>query len=123
MKVIIAGSRTINDPKAVGQAINKSNFAISEVVCGCAIGVDRLGEAWAIANGVPVKQMPADWNKNGKAAGPIRNRQMAQYADAAIIVWDGKSRGALNMIQEIKKVNKPYFIDVINDDNTLEEFI
>ncbi len=34
----------------------------------------------------------ADWNKYGKKAGPVRNRKMADYAEALIAVWDGKSR-------------------------------
>lgn len=113
MKVIIAGSRTINDYKNVVNAIKNSKFEITEVVCGCAIGIDRLGQQWANVNQIPVKQMPANWNEYGKKAGIIRNIQMAQYADAAIIIWDGKSAGSKNMISEIKKVNKPYFIDVI----------
>ena len=58
--------------------------------------------------------MPAQWDLYGRAAGPIRNAQMADYADAAIIIWDGKSPGSLNMIKEVKKVNKPHYIDVIN---------
>jgi len=113
MKVIIAGSRTITDYKAIGQAITASKFNITEVVCGCAIGVDRIGQTWAIANGIPVKEMPADWQTYGRSAGIIRNMQMADYADAAIIIWNGKSPGSLNMIQYFKKQNKPYFIDII----------
>lgn len=118
MKVIIAGSRTITDYASVLKAIINSKIDITEVVCGCAFGVDRLGQQWANVNNVPVKEMPADWSKHGKSAGPIRNREMAEYADAAIIIWDGHSKGALNMIQEIKKINKPYFIDVVNNETT-----
>lgn len=113
MKVVIAGSRTIKDMAAVAAAIEMSKFDISEVVCGKATGVDSLGERWAIMGGIPVKEFPAEWDKYGNAAGPIRNRKMAEYADAAIIVWDGKSTGSRNMIKEIKKVSKPYFIDVV----------
>lgn len=119
MKVIIAGSRTIKDFKAVINAVNNSKFKITEVVCGCAIGIDRLGQQWAISNNIFVKEMPADWNKYGKKAGIIRNIQMAEYADAAIVIWDGKSPGSKNMISEIKKVNKPYYIDVCISDNDL----
>ena len=116
MKVVIAGSRTISDYAAVVKAINSSKFDISEVVCGTAAGVDKLGERWAISNNIPVKEVPAKWHKHGKSAGPIRNRDMAEYADAAVIIWDGSSPGALNMINQMKKVNKPYYIEVIKDD-------
>jgi YspA, cpYpsA-related SLOG family len=119
MKVVIAGSRTISNNAFVYKAIENSGFKIDEVVCGCAIGVDRIGQQWAILNDVPVKEFPADWNTYGNAAGVIRNVKMADYADAAIIIINGKSLvegktpGSLNMIKEIKKFNKPYFIDIL----------
>ena len=116
MKVVIAGSRTILDYSSVARAVELSKFDISEVICGMAVGVDTLGERWAISRGIPIKYMPADWKRHGKSAGPIRNMQMAEYADAAVIVWDGKSPGALNMINQMKKINKPYFIEVNKDD-------
>lgn len=118
MKVIIAGPR-YKDPinkipfdnyPLVVEAIEKSGFEITEEVCGMAIGVDRLGEQWAIANSIPVKEMPANFTKHGKAGGPIRNREMAEYADAAVIVWDGKSRGTRNMINEMIRKKKPYYL-------------
>ena len=46
-----------------------------------------------------VAYFPADWDKYGKAAGFIRNEQMAQNADALVVFWDGKSRGTKNMIE------------------------
>lgn len=77
----------------VRAAVDASGFRITEVVSGVAHGVDKLGERWAQAHKIPVKQFPAQWNKYGNAAGPIRNREMAEYADALIAVWDGQSRG------------------------------
>jgi hypothetical protein len=99
MKVIIAGSRTITDYQLVEDAVSESGLKITEVVSGRAQGVDTLGEVWAARHSVPVKPFPADWNTHGKSAGPIRNRQMAEYADALILIWDGKSRGSFNMLQ------------------------
>jgi hypothetical protein len=52
---------------------------------------------------VPLKIFPAQWSIYGKGAGYIRNREMAQYADALIAFWDGKSKGTKNMIDEAKK--------------------
>lgn len=45
----------------------------------------------------------SDWKRDGKAAGPIRNRAMAEYADALILVWDGSSRGSGNMLGEARR--------------------
>ena len=121
MKVIIAGTRSVSDYSLVVQAVQRSGYNITEVVSGCATGIDRLGEQWARANNVPVKEMPADWNRYGNSAGPQRNRAMAEYADAAIIVWDGKSRGTRNMIENMVRRKKPYYIAMTS--TTLEDFV
>lgn len=111
MKVIIAGSRTITDQNIVDHAVFNSGFRISEVVCGGARGVDRLGKQWARGY-TPVKMFPADWDTHGKAAGHIRNTQMAAYADALILVWDGESRGSADMIQKAR-AHDLYIYEVI----------
>lgn len=121
MKVIIAGSRTIDDYKLVVDTINSSCYTITEVVSGTAVGVDRLGERWALANNIPIKEMPADFSKYGKTAGPRRNKEMAEYADAAIIIWNGESPGTRNMIENMIRRKKPYFIGMTSA--TLKDFI
>lgn len=119
MKVIIAGSRILSDYSLVTQAMKRCGFHVTEVVCGCATGIDRLGEQWARANNISVKEMPANWDRDGKAAGPIRNREMAKYADAAVIIWDGKSAGTRNMVDEMIRAKKPYFLQLT--ESTLED--
>lgn len=99
MKTIIAGSRNIDMPlAALNDAVIMSGFDITEVVSGTARGIDRTGELWAEWKGIPVTRFPANWEKYGKAAGYKRNVQMAEYADALIAVWDGKSSGTKHMI-------------------------
>lgn len=100
MKTIIAGSRTITDYKLLCEAIRKSGFDITEVVSGVARGVDALGERYAADNGIPTRRFPANWNEHGRAAGPIRNGEMAKYADALTALWDGQSRGTRDMLHK-----------------------
>lgn len=121
MKVIIAGSRNIDDYSLVVRTIQNSGYDITEVVSGTAVGPDRLGEQWARANNIPIKEMPADWIRFGNSAGPQRNRAMAEYADAAIIIWDGQSKGTRNMIENMIRRQKPYHIGMTSA--TLEDFI
>jgi hypothetical protein len=113
MKTIIAGSRTITDYALVEQAVMDSGFEITEVVSGKEPkGVDRLGEMWADFNCVPVKPFQItqdDWKTYGRSAGPIRNKEMAEYAEALILVWDGKSRGSQSMLAIAKKLNLKIF--------------
>lgn len=104
MKVIIAGSRSITDMQCVIFAIEKSGFNITEVVSGTAKGVDTLGEKWALDNCIKVKKFPANWRKYGNHAGGRRNFQMAEYADALIAVWDGRSNGTKNMINHAENL-------------------
>lgn len=101
MKLIIAGGRayqlSLNDFIDLGFCFDG---VATEVVSGGAEGVDMCGEAWAKAQGLRVQRFSPDWNLHGKAAGPIRNRMMAAYADAAVIFPGGK--GTENMMQEAR---------------------
>ncbi len=117
MKLIIAGSRTIKEPAFMNWAFLKFPFInpIEEVVSGCARGADTLGEWWAKSRGYKIKRFPAAWGIHGKKAGPIRNRQMAEYADVLIALLDGASRCTGNMINIMKELNKPVFVYNISD--------
>lgn len=99
MRTIIAGSRTVTDFAVVEWAVWASGFEPSVVLSGCARGVDSLGEEWARRKGVPVERYPADWEKLSRAAGVLRNQQMAEKADALIAIWDRKSKGTEDMIR------------------------
>lgn len=124
MKCIIAGSRTVTADKFY-KAIAKSKLAadtstITEVVSGRANGVDAFGELWAYMMGIPVVPFEPDWDnldapgalvrvrkgdgkKYNARAGFDRNELMAQYADALILIWDGKSKGSADMLQLARK--------------------
>jgi len=116
MKVIIAGSRRINDYARVCKAVIDSGFEVTEVVSGRAKGVDTLGEQYAEEHNLPAKLFPADWGQYGRAAGPIRNGQMAEYADALIAIWNGESRGTENMVKQAVKKQLKIFIDHIAEE-------
>lgn len=104
MRVIIAGSRNLPTDNAaiyyVSDAYHKSGFKATEIVSGGCRGVDLAGEMFAQERGIPIKRFIPDWSGLGKSAGPVRNRQMAEYADALIAIWDGVGRGTANMIEE-----------------------
>lgn len=110
MKVIIAGSRSITDAFMVRRAVEDSGFRVTEVVCGLARGVDKLGRLYAQRNNIPVKEFPANWEKFGRAAGFKRNREMALYADALIAIWDGYSKGTANMIRQAEERSLKLFV-------------
>lgn len=116
MRVIIAGSRSYPGwIDGVDRAVKASGFEIAIVISGVARGADTAGGMWAYANNIPVESYSADWDKYGRKAGPIRNQQMANEADALIALWDGKSRGTRDMINRMR--NKPTFVYWENDWN------
>lgn len=117
MKVIIAGSRFITNYELVVEAVKDSGFEISEVVCGVARGVDSLGERYAKENGIKLSYFYADWKGLGKKAGLVRNEQMGNYADALVLVYDGKSPGSTHMLKYAKKKKLKIYVKDINEVN------
>ena len=111
MRTIIAGSRT-GTPEDLAQALNACPFtyAITIVLSGTAQGIDRAGEQWARENGIPLERYPAQWTEHGKAAGLMRNAEMADRADALVAVWDGKSKVTENMISQARRKGLEVFV-------------
>lgn len=109
MKVIIAGSRNIQNKDYVLSKLNEElePEKVEEVVSGGADGVDTIGEIWAENNGVPVERFDPEWEKYGKSAGHIRNNEMAKYADKLVAFWDGDSRGTKSMIEKAESEGIP----------------
>lgn len=113
MITIIAGSRNIWDYNKVKAAVKNSGFDIDTVVSGTAGGVDRLGERWAKDNDIDVKRFPAEWGKYGKRAGYLRNKKMAEIADALVAIWDGKSKGTKHMINIAEEKGLKVYIEKV----------
>lgn len=83
------------------------------VVSGCAPGPDSLGIRWASENNIPLKKFPANWRPNGiynARAGLERNQDMANFADALLLLWDGKSRGSAHMLSCMNHLGKPVHV-------------
>lgn len=73
------------------------------IISGHTSGADSLGEKFATDHNLQCELYPADWKRHGKAAGPIRNAEMAKVADALIAFWDGQSHGTKSMIELAKR--------------------
>lgn len=81
-RLIIAGSRTVYDEQFVHNKLDQltHGYSIESIMCGMAEGPDLLGKLWGEKRGIPVIEFPADWDRHGKAAGYLRNKDMADYA-------------------------------------------
>jgi hypothetical protein len=97
MKIIVAGGRDYSLSPAVFDLLESALApVITELVSGGAPGVDSTAEAWARGRGLPVRRFPADWLTHGKRAGPIRNRQMAQHAEAVVLFPGGRGTDSMH---------------------------
>ena len=104
MLLVIAGSRTAKESH-VRQALMRCPWIkeITKVISGTAYGADKFGEKYARENNLEVIKFPADWDQYGMSAGPRRNKEMAENADALLAVWDGASRGTQSMLSYAKR--------------------
>ena len=78
MRVLVCGGRDWGTKLFERQALYRALHEVRPTVIieGGAAGADARAREWARYYGVANETFPADWRKHGKAAGPIRNRQM-----------------------------------------------
>lgn len=113
MRLIIAGGRSII--VSTSMLIDLCNHykldasIIEEIVSGNARGIDSCGENLAKEQDIPLKLFKANWKKFGKRAGMLRNGEMARYADALLLIWDGQSSGSGGMKKLMERLDKPIY--------------
>ena len=120
MRIIIAGSRNYTNLDefmlAMGEIMVQHHDLFTgniEVVSGGARGVDSMGEYWANLLSYKIIQFIPSWERFGRAAGHIRNAEMAEYADVLIAFWDGVSKGTESMINLARKKGLKVIIRMI----------
>ena len=111
--LLIAGGRDFSNYNLLARrcaAYIAENCGVQEpiILSGCASGADSLGEQFAMEYSLECRYFPAQWEKYGRAAGPMRNRQMAQVANGAVVFWDGRSRGTRSMIGYLRQMGVPF---------------
>jgi predicted Rossmann fold nucleotide-binding protein DprA/Smf involved in DNA uptake len=113
-KVAIVGSRGFSDLERVRHFIRERYAGRDiEIVTGGARGVDKTAEEVARQLGLKVTLFLPDWEAHGRAAGPLRNRLIAEASDEMVAFWDGRSRGTLSSISEMRKLGRT--VEVIRE--------
>lgn len=103
MKLAIIGSRSLADYD-IAPVVDALQPA--EIVSGGAKGADSLAEQYARQKGIKATIIQPDYQKNGRAATFIRDRQIADAADMVLAFWDGKSHGTGYTIDYARKHGK-----------------
>jgi len=78
MIVVVTGGRDYFDGDTVWRVLYEvhAEYEIDLLVHGAAAGADASAHEWAKENNVRRYPCPADWDRLGRRAGPIRNRYM-----------------------------------------------
>lgn len=84
--IIVTGGRHFGDIPGQGLIVSDTLDGLGGadlIVVGDASGADLRARSWASVRKVPYAVFPANWDRFGKAAGPIRNTKMIDFAIAA----------------------------------------
>jgi len=103
MKIAIVGSRTITQVD-----LDRYVSDGDEIVSGGAVGVDSCAAAYAQKKGLKLTEFLPQYERYGRGAPIVRNREIVDYADKVIIFWDGSSKGTLSVIKYAEKMGKIY---------------
>ncbi len=109
MKVLVCGDRNWSDVDTTFKALAKLPRDVL-VIHGAARGADRIADQCARKLGLQVRPVPADWDKQGKAAGPLRNKKMiAMKPDGVLAFHDDlvRSKGTRNCVKLAQKEGIP----------------
>jgi hypothetical protein len=116
MKAAIIGSRSISDALALEKLLEPHRDRITEVISGGATGVDTLADSWAKQHGKALTVIRPDYERHGRAAPLIRNRQIVKEAEEVFILWDGRSKGTANTRKEAVRRGKPIYEQLTKPD-------
>jgi len=103
--VLVCGGRDYSDRKRLFEVLDAHHAAspIEVLIEGGANGADRLAASWADLNYVAKMTFPADWITHGRAAGPIRNKQMLDEGKPDLVLAFPGGNGTQNMIRQAQK--------------------
>ena len=114
-RILICGDRNWTNGEAILNFLRRFETYKSVVVIdGTARGADTLAYEAAKKLGFETERYMANWATHGKAAGPIRNRQMLVEGKPQLVVAFHSdienSKGTKNMVQQAVKADIPVFV-------------
>lgn len=104
VKVLVCGGRDFKNESAVINFLFRidDERPITSVIHGGADGADRLGGEAAKLLQVPCHVFPANWKRDGKAAGPIRNQRMLDEGKPDVVVAFPGGKGTADMVRRAR---------------------
>jgi hypothetical protein len=110
MRVLVCGGRAFDDWELLAGVLDSLEpMQASVIIHGAAPGADTLAGQWAELRRVPVEAFPADWEKHGRAAGPIRNARMLAEGKPDLVVAFPGGQGTANMCKQARAAGVKVF--------------
>lgn len=109
MRVLVCGGRDFCNVALVYHYLDQlhAQYPVSMVIHGAARGADSCGASWATSRGTPQQACPADWNRDGRAAGPIRNQWMLDNCAPQMVVAFPGGKGTDHMVRISQRAGVP----------------
>jgi hypothetical protein len=117
MRLLVCGSRTWTDRSRLWQVLDQvvsehGDGQVVTVIEGDARGADRLAGQLARERGWRLERYPADWTRQGRAAGFRRNARMLQQGRPDLVVAFtlgplAESRGTADMVRRAREAGVP----------------
>ena len=100
-RVLVCGGRDFRNQRLLNDFLNELDAAspIGTIIHGAAKGADRLAGQWAKDNGKSMDVYPADWQRDGRAAGYRRNQRMLDQARPTLVVAFPGGPGTAHMVR------------------------
>jgi hypothetical protein len=104
MRMLVCGGRDFKDRAFLFDVLDRYLVSreVTDLIHGAARGADALAHQWAYERQVRMWPFPADWKRDGKAAGPIRNQRMLDEGRPNFVVAFPGGKGTADMIQRAK---------------------
>ena len=120
-RILVCGGRDFSDTGRVYAVLDRlyCEHEFGVLIEGDAPGADRIAGYWARKNGVDNLKFHADWEKHGRAAGPIRNLKMLAEGKPDLVVAFHVGPGTKNMVHLSEQADIPVMIiPAISDGDT-----
>ena len=104
MRVLVCGGRDYSDKDRVFQVLD--DIGAKFVIHGNARGADTLAHEWAMTRRKHGIACPAQWARDGKRAGPLRNQRMLGHQPDLVLAFPG-GRGTADMVARARRAGVP----------------
>lgn len=120
MKLLVCGGRTYSDRNRVYAEIAKAIEWEStdqmdswmppngtKIISGGAPGADAIAIDWAAVHWTQLEVYEAEWEKHGRAAGPIRNQRMLDEGKPDKVLAFPGGTGTADMVRRARAAGIP----------------